>query len=160
MANRSQKFIVILTLLASSMAVNGCAMREAAKKVIGTSTQTLEEESRINAVSRTFRCSYKDCFDAIMTMARAKESNKPWEHVPEPNTGEFDVIMSDLYSNPPHIIVVGVKGNIDTTEVGIFLNRTSREAIRVDVSSLSSIAKQKIADLIFQRLSLEFEQDN
>lgn len=148
----------MMIFVAFVVGASGCTLREAAKKVIGHSTQTLEEESRANAISRTFVCSYQDCFNAILSMAREKESNIPWERLPYPNTGDFDVFMSDLYSNPPYIIVIGIEGNINTTEVGIFLNRTTRETIRVDVSSLSTTAKQKVADLVFQRLVLEFQQ--
>jgi hypothetical protein len=136
----------------------GCAIKEAAKKVMGTSTQTLSEEARTNGLSRSFHCSYQDCFDAVLSMAREPQSVKPWKKIEEPNIGSFDVLMSDIYSNPPYVVVIGVTGNIDTTEVGIFFIRTDLDTIRVSVSSLSSTAKRTISDLVFTQLAQRFNE--
>ena len=147
----------VFCLAVLSLMVSACAIKEAAKKVVGNSTQTLKEQSQSNALSQSFFCSYQACFDAVMSMARDNESSIPWKKTDQPNEGFFHIFMNDLYANPPHIIVMGIQGNIDTTEVGIFFVRTSRETIRVDISSLSSIAKRKVADAVFSQLSQKFK---
>ena len=145
---------IIFILLTS---IQGCAVKETAKKIIGSSTQTLQEEAAKDPITKTFYCSYQDCFETIMRLGRYQPSAKPWEKPPEIDEGIFNVFMSDLYANPPYIIVMGVEGNVDTTEVGIFFTRTTLETIRVDVSSLASTAKRTVAKIVFEELGTKFQ---
>jgi len=136
--------------------LSGCVVKEAAKKVMGTSTATLQAR-RAEGPSKTFYCSYQECFEAIVALGRQKDPVKPWVHKEEPDNGVFDIFMSNLYANPPYIILMGVEGSVDTTEVGVFLERTSHETIRVDVTSLSTSAKTTAAEIIFKQLENNFK---
>jgi len=150
----SQCGVMLVTLIMLS----GCAVKEAAKKVIGNSTQTLQAR-RAEGVSKTFFCGYQDCYEAVMALGRRRESVKPWIHNDEPDNGLFDIFMSDLYANPPYIIVMGVEGSVDTTEVGVFFERVTHETIRIDISSLSSGAQRSAAEIIFKHLEKNFKSE-
>src|SRR5262245_44640287 len=105
----------LAAFLGAVILLTGCTVKETARKIIGTSTKTLAAR-RQEGPSKTYYCSYQDCFDAIMALGRRKDSAKPWIRNDEPDPGVFNIFMSDLYANPPYIILMGVEGNIDTTE--------------------------------------------
>ncbi|HLF17994.1 MAG TPA: hypothetical protein VI749_03755 [Candidatus Omnitrophota bacterium] len=147
----------LFIIIALMMPLQGCSVKEAAKRIVGTSTQTLQDKASQDGISKAFHCSYEDCFEAIMRLGRYKPSAKPWVKPPEIDEGVFDIFMSDLYASPPYIIVMGVEGSVNTTEVGIFFTRTSLETIRVDVSSLASTAKRTVARIVFEELGTKFQ---
>ncbi|MBI5415562.1 MAG: hypothetical protein HZA29_01985, partial [Candidatus Omnitrophica bacterium] len=47
-------------------------------------------------------------------------------------------------------------GNVDTTEVGIFFDEVSPSTVRVEISSLSSTAKRRVAAAVFNALDKRF----
>ena len=51
---------------------------------------------------------------------------------------------------------MGIKGNVDTTEVGIFFTQSNHTTVKLDVSSLSSSAKRKVAEAVFKELDQRF----
>jgi len=55
-----------------------------------------------------------------------------------------------------HIVVIGIEGNVDTTEVGIFFSRLRNNVFEIDVSSLSSSAKIRAAQIVFGELDQRF----
>ena len=55
-----------------------------------------------------------------------------------------------------HIVVMGVPTSIDTTEVGIFFEPAGDGLTRVEISSLSTNAKTRAAELIFPELEKFF----
>jgi len=138
--------------------INGCGLaKETAKTVIGSSTRALEQ-ARSDAISKTYYCSYSDCFNAALGLGRKEISAKPWiAKSTDPDNGVFDVMMQDLYAKPPYIVVIGITGNVDTTEVGIFFKRVTQDTIRIDITSLSSIAKRKVAQWVFESLDKNFK---
>lgn len=144
-------FILATTILVTSF---GC---EITKKIIGTSTDSIEK-ARINAISKVYHCNHTDCFNAVLSLTRRQPSGKPWRIKPTtPDEGVFDVFLKDRYAPSPYIIVMGISGSVDTTEVGVFFDRQTKKTIKIDISSLSSIAKRKVAELVFKELDEQFE---
>ena len=56
------------------------------------------------------------------------------------------------------MVAMGIEGNIETTEVGIFFTQPSLTTVKIEVTSLSSSAKRKTAQLIFDELDLRFSE--
>lgn len=130
-------FLLLITL-------SGC---EVARTIIGTSTRKLEY-ALPEAISRTFVCEYEDCYSAILALDRNNVER-------EAKTDKyFDVFMKDRIKG--QIVVMGVPGQVDTTEVGIFLTAEGPGAVRVDVTSLATQAKEKVADAVFTELATVF----
>ena len=159
----------------------GCAQsQEVVKKIWGSSTEALEE-ARANAVAQNYVCTFDDCFDAVLGLARSKEETSAYsqwiekskeaqpsdddtedtkkELVPVPITkGFFDVFLKDRSKRV--IVVMGVAGNVDTTEIGIFFTRYRQDAMRIEISSLSTSAKERVAKAVFEALDKRFATVN
>lgn len=107
---RKKNLFFILPIIL--VGLNGCAQTtEFVKVILGNTTKTLEKE-RVNAITRTYQCDIDDCFDAVLSLARDQKQL-------EPRTEKFfEVFMKNRVKS--YIIVMGVAGNIETTEVGIF----------------------------------------
>jgi len=144
---------------------SGPQLYESAKFILGSSTKRLED-ARIDAINKTYRCSFKDCYDSVLILARSepvyvKRYNEEGEEiddegnlkVPDPE-GFFDVFIDNRKKK--HIVVMGIKGNVGTTEVGIFFSQPSLTTVKLEISSLSSNAKRKVADAVFNKLDLSF----
>jgi len=125
----------------------GC---ETVKIILGTSIQHLEE-ARSEASVANFRCGFNECFDAVLSLARN-------EYAGDSYTGDtfFDVFQKDRVRS--FIVVMGIKDNIDTTEVGIFFVEKDL-GVQVEISSLSSSAKRKVKEAVFNELNLRFTQN-
>jgi hypothetical protein len=144
----------------------GCAqLTETAKVIWGSSTKGLEK-ARVDAIEKTYHCSFTECYDAVLTLARAqpvyvKKYNDEGEEIddegnvkePDP-VGFFDVFINNRIKR--HIVVMGILGNVDTTEVGIFFSQPNLTTVKLEISSLSSSAKRKVAEAVFDRLDLHF----
>jgi len=144
----------------------GCAQTtEIAKTFWGSSTRVLEK-ARENAITKTYRCSFNDCYEEVLSLARKepvyiKKYNEEGQEVdeegkvkePDPD-GFFDVFIDNRTKK--HIVVMGIDGNVDTTEVGIFFSTPNLTTVKIEVSSLSSNAKRKVAEAIFKALDLRF----
>ena len=146
------KIQLILFVCFGSLLASGCAhIQETAKVIWGSSTKALEE-ARDQAVTATFGCDYDEGFDTVLRMDRDQtiaENRLPAQKV-------FDVFMKDRRQGV--IVVMGINGNVNTTKVGIFFERVGVRSTRVEISSLSSTAKEKVAKAVFQELSLRFSQ--
>ena len=130
------------------MTLSGCApVKEGVQVFLGTSTRALEE-ARVTAETRTFSCGFWECYEAVLSLAHNEEAE------PLSEKKYFRVFTKDPVES--HIIVMGVPGNINTTEVGIFFSQPGREAIRVEIASLSSSAKERVAEVVFNELSIRF----
>lgn len=55
-----------------------------------------------------------------------------------------------------HIVVIGIAGNVNTTEVGIFFDEVGPSSVKIDITSLSSTAKRKVAKAVFDELDKRF----
>ena len=122
-------------------------MIETAKVIWGSTTRALEE-ARAEAIAKTYRCSLDDCFDAVVNLARHVKKNEP------AHEGFFDIFINDRKRR--HIIVMGIQGNVDTTEVGIFFAQPTLVTVKLEISSLSSSAKRKVAQAVFDELDSHF----
>lgn len=126
------------------LALTGCAgVCETAKKVWGSSTQALEE-ARVDGISKVYNCTFDECFEAALSLDRNNESLK------SKTLKFYEVFIRDRIKSL--IIVMGIEGNVDTTEVGIFFSRLSPQMTKIEISSLSTTAKEKVARAVFAEL--------
>ena len=146
----------------------GCSRLTEAPKVIWGSSIAALEKARDTASVKTYHCAYDECFNAIVDLGTlpaswlplakspselTKVSQSPEEYT-APQVKPFTIFQKDLIQG--YIVVMGVPGNIDTTQVGIFLTLESNNLVQVEISSLSSSAREKVADIIFSELSRRF----
>ncbi len=153
----------------------GCAqVTETAKTVWGSSTADLER-ARTDGLRKTYTCSFTECYEAVLGLARTeeeieaktkydeaaaagKEPEAGQELVPEPDpvadAKSFDVFLKD--PRQKHIVVIAITGNVDTTEVGIFFDEAGPSQIKIEISSLSSTAKRRVAQAVFEALDKRF----
>ena len=119
----------------------GCAtVSEPFKKVWGSSIKALEE-ARPRAAVKNFGCGWKECFDKILVVA--KERN-------------FPVFISD--PKKPLIVLMGIPGSIDTTEVGIFFSEPEAGKAKLEIVSLSPTTQEAAAKLLSEELTKAFSE--
>ena len=136
--NRTMSYIRFGIIGVIIFIFSGCSIVRVPKEVLKTfwgSTTRALEEARVDAKSTIFQCAYEECFDVALDAAQKSY---------------YEIFIND--KKQQHIVVMGIKGNVNTTEVGIFFVRLSEQKIRIEVSSLSSSAKEKVADVIFSKL--------
>ncbi len=170
--------------------VQGCAqLADTPKKIWGSSTAALEH-ARADALSKIYTCSFVECYDAVLGLARTQEEQETKAKREEeaknasedgkgtlpgreavleenPAKGEarpsgrpvaeekfFDIFLKD--PRQKRVVVIGVTGNVDTTEVGIFFHEVSPSTIKVEISSLSDTAKRRVAQAVFEALDKRF----
>lgn len=128
------------------VSLGGC---ETFKKVMGSSVAHLQA-ARQDAVTMSFDCNFENCFDSVLTLSRN-------EYMGDSLIGDkpFETFQKDRVRG--FLVVMGIEGNIDTTEVGIFFQEIPG-GIRIEVSSLSTSAKEKAAKVIFRELNLKFNR--
>ena len=164
-----QKWFLLLVLLFS-----GCtAIQESAKVVWGSSTRALEKV-RPDALRLTVQATPKQCFDAVVAMvdrtakdqeARAlltKEekdpaatvTSQPSESMELEPISTLNVFIKDPRRNI--LVLMGIPGSINTTEVGVFFSPAEEGATLVEVASLSKRAKAKAAEMLFTELQKSF----
>ncbi|MBU0468546.1 MAG: hypothetical protein KKD07_06720 [Candidatus Omnitrophica bacterium] len=139
-----KKLLLIILLVVFS----GCAqVTETAKVVLGTSTEALEA-GRAEAIKKTYSCSYQECFYAVLSLARNEELE------PMSEKKYFEVFSKKI--DKDYLVVMGIPGNVDTTEVGIFFSRRSLKAVEIEISSRSNSAKRKVSRAVFKELDMRF----
>ena len=135
------KFFPILFLLICFLSTGGCArVSETAKIVWGSSTRALEE-ARTDAKTKTYSCTFSQCFDQVLKIATEEK---------------YTVFIQDRVHG--RVVVMGVRGNLNTTEVGIFFDELDESRVKIDVTSLSTTAKIKVAEALFTALSKELKE--
>ncbi len=135
---RFKRIITILAVICI-FSLSGCTkVLEPFKTIWGSSTRALET-ARDQALSKTYFCGFNDCYDAVLKVAQ---------------DAKYEIFINDRQKE--HIVVMGIKGNVNTTEVGIFFDEIAISQIKIDVSSLSSSAKEKVAQVIFEELDKKF----
>ena len=126
----------IIALVLSVLLFSGCASTiEAIKAVLGSSTKALEE-ARVEALSQTYACDYDQCFDAVIDLAKEKK---------------LTVFIKDRKKS--RIVLMGIPGSVDTTEVGVFFLSFGPQETKLEVASLSLSARDKVAEMVFENLS-------
>jgi len=125
-----------LLILFSLVLISGCTcMKEAGRCIFGVSTKSLEE-SRKDAIKKTFNYDYKTAF------SKSKASLK--------EMGCY--IYAQDYKNG--MIAVYVSSE-DTTPVGIFVKEIGSVNTQIEVSGPSSYAKEIIAEKLFAGLEIK-----
>ena len=141
--------------------LSGCAqISETAKVMWGSSTRALEN-MRTEAVKKTYQCGLNECYDAILSLGRDKRLQKidvSDDSQDSHHDGYFDIFINNRKKR--HIIVISIEGSVDTTEVGIFFSQPTPTTVTLEVASLSSSAKRKIAEIIFNEMDLRFPMAN
>ncbi|MBF0385727.1 MAG: hypothetical protein HQL27_07625 [Candidatus Omnitrophica bacterium] len=124
--------------------VLGCSVvTEVGKTLWGSSIRPLEE-ARKSGESRIYQCAFDDAYDSILSMANDKDM--------EEKKGYYDVFQKDRVRG--FIVIMGIDGSIDTTEVGIFIEEIDQISIKVDIASPSTSAKEKISGIVYKQLDL------
>jgi hypothetical protein len=110
---------------------------EVGKTIWGSSTRALEQ-ARDNAISKTYDKSYWDCVRSSITYAK-----KHWV-----------IFKKDEIKG--YMVVMGVKGCVNTTEIGVFFDELGDNQTRIEITSLSTNAKRKVAKWLFHGLDIAF----
>ena len=125
----------ILNIFLLALMLTGCGhLVEFSKTVWGSSTRALEE-ARVNGIIKTYDCTVDRCYDEVLNIAQE---------------AKYKIFIN----NKPKatIVVMGIKGSVNTTEVGIFFSDISDSQTKIYISSLSSNAKRKVAEAVFPEL--------
>jgi len=126
----------------------GCSpLKELSKTIWGSSTRALEQAKK-TALLKTFPCSVDVCFEKTLELTRPKANPNP--DAP-PDKPILELFLKD--KKKYHLVVIGVPGSVDTTEVGIFFESVSESETLVQISSLSTNAKVKAAEIVFAHLA-------
>ena len=149
---------------------------ESPKIVWGSSTRALEEARR-GAISKAFACSFEECFDAVAAIALAsevdietpdeKQQREEKEAEAEGQDGPFKAVdlLADqnfkiFIKNPRKrlLVIYNIPGSVDTTEVGVFFVPGDDKKVTLEISSLSTNAKQTAARIIFEKLATQYTE--
>jgi hypothetical protein len=112
---------------------------ECAKTIWGSSTRALEK-ARDNAITKTYDKSYWDCVRSAIAVVEKKY--------------HWVIFKKDEIKG--YMVVMGVKGCVDTTEIGVFFDELSDTQTRIEITSLSTNAKRKVAKGLFHGLDIAF----
>jgi len=111
---------------------------EVGKTIWGSSTRALEQ-ARDKASSKTYDKSYWDCVRSSMAVV-----------------GKNNWVIFEKDEVKGYMVVMGVKGCVNSTEIGIFFDELSDTQTRIEVTSLSTNAKRKVARALFHGLDIAF----
>ncbi len=129
MKHREIKVFAVVILC---LALAGCALvAEVGKTFWGSSIREMEKR-RVDAISRTYHKGYWECMEAVL---KAIKEN------------HYLIFQKDEVRG--HVVVMGIPGYINTTEVGIFFVEISDNEVRIELSSLSTNAKRAVAKALF-----------
>lgn len=151
---------------------------ETLKVVWGSSTRALEE-ARSKAIAQEFPCSFEACWDAVVNLAQENATKtKPVENTLQTNLSvqeeakldpkvkaleeqqalakqTFEIFIND--QGRKFLVVMGVVGSINTTEVGIFFSDSPGGRTKIEVTSLSTKAKEKVSEMVFKELAQKYK---
>ncbi len=128
--------------------LSGCTPLEMGRTVWGSSLRSLDK-ARDTAFKKIYTCRFDECFDAVLTLDRKDDVKANLKET-------FGVFMKDRIRGV--IVAIGVFGQVDTTEVGIFFERMEDGNYSIEISSLSTTAKEKVALLVFNKLNESFKE--
>ncbi len=141
--------VSMAVILGLALFLSGC---ETIKIMLGTSIKHLEK-ARVDGVTMSFDCAFEECFDAVLSLATNEDMG-------DSMSGEkpFEVFKKDRVRG--YIVVMGLQGNIDTTEAGIFFTTLEGQGTKIEISSLSISAKEKVSKAVFRELNLRYNHIN
>ena len=147
---RSTNFVLISVCCFLSTVLLGCAtVKEAAKGFVGVSTQVLEE-TRKDALRKSFAVDYDSCYAKVKDILREKVNVKVKEK--ESENGSY------IYAEDTKKKMLGIYlSEIDTTPVGIFFTEEGKGHTMVEISSPSTYAKEYMAKRIFNGIETAFK---
>ena len=117
----------------------GCGtLKEFSKSIWGSSTRVLEE-ARVNAITKTYDQGYWKCVRATIDFLNEKG---------------YVIFQKDEVHG--FIIVIGIPGAVNTTEVGVFFVELNENQTRIELSSLSTNAKRLLSKPLFHGLDIAF----
>jgi len=121
---------------------SSCALldsgEEFAKTLWGSSTRALEK-ARDSAITKTYDKSYWECVHGVLAVVAQKQ---------------WVIFKKDEIRG--YMVLMGIKGSVNTTEVGVFFDELSDAQTRIEISSLSTNAKRKVAKALFHELDIIF----
>ena len=122
--------------------LNGCVVIdggiELTKTIWGSSTRALEE-ARPQAIVKTYDQNYWKVVRAAEEFSQKKE---------------YVIFKKDEAKG--YMVLMGIKGSVNTTEVGIFFVEVNDTQTRIEISSLSTNAKRIVAKALFHGLDVSF----
>ena len=134
------RYILILAILlmGSSCAHPIGSTVEFGKTIWGSSTRALEE-ARDKAITKTYDKPYWDAVRSAIAVVKKRN----W-------------VIFEKDEIKGYMVVMGVHGCVNTTEIGIFFDEVSDAQTRIEVSSLSTNAKRKVSRALFHGLDIAF----
>ena len=128
-------------VLLLAVALHGCArIQETTKVIWGSSTRALEE-ARSEAVAKVYQCSFEECYKEVSKIIELEE---------------LEIFIKERVKK--YIVIIGIKGSVNTTEVGVFFTVLNEHETKIEISSLSTNAKVKVADIFFLQLAQVFAE--
>ncbi len=128
--------LVVLVLV---VGLAGCGtVQEFSKTLWGSSTRVLEE-ARSNAITKTYDQDYWKCIRASIEFLEKKK---------------YVIFKRDEIRG--YLVVMGIPGSVDTTEVGVFFVELNDHQTRIELSSLSTNAKRLLSKPLFHGLDIAF----
>ena len=119
--------------------IAGCAgLMDVPKTILGSTTRVLEE-ARINAITKTYEKGYWDCFKAALSVVEKKK---------------YVLFQKDEVRG--FMVIMGIPGSVDTTEVGVFFVELNDHQTRIELSSLSTNAKRVLSKHLFHGIDVVF----
>lgn len=116
----------------------GCSPIEITKTIWGSSTRKLEQ-ARSDAITKTYDKSYWNTIRAAIAVMEKEE---------------WILFKKDEVSG--YVVLMGIKGAVNTTEVGVFFVEVTPNQTRVEISSLSTSAKRLVAKPLFHHMDIAF----
>jgi len=159
-----RKLFTPIVILSFSVIVSGCAfVTETSKTIWGSSTRALEN-ARDEAISKSFVCSLDECFEMVLSLGEVQvEIEQIEDEAGQAETKEtitrpkfYNVFLKNRVKR--HIVVIGVPGSVNTTEVGIFFDKNDDSSVKMEISSLSRHAKRRVAKDVFAELGQHFSE--
>jgi hypothetical protein len=111
---------------------------EVSKTLWGSTTRALEA-ARDKAMTKTYDKSYWDCMRSAVAVVKKKK----W-------------VIFQKDETKGYMVVMGVRGCVNTTEIGIFFVELAHKQTRIEISSLSTNAKHLVARYLFHGLDIAF----
>ena len=162
-----KKIIYVINLYFLMLLIGCSFVGEGTKKILGISVQSLYE-ARETASRKSYACSFEQCFDAVLELARDEKAyQKHLKDLRQANLSDDENIINTPYKRgiydlfrksyrKSYIVAMGVAGHLETTEVGIIFEEEDDKII-IEVSSLSFKAKDYLAKQIFKNLDKQFK---
>jgi hypothetical protein len=129
--------IALLVVVCSSCAHIVDNTVEVGKTIWGSSIRALEQD-RPRAVTKTYDKPYWDCVRSTVNICK-----KHW-------------VIFQKNEVKGYIVIIGVHGAVNTTEIGIFFDELSENKTRIEITSLSTNAKRLVAKGLFHGLDIAF----